>query len=589
MILYDKLAAIMTCFYKLFATCILLISTSVYGQLGSGIIKDIQTKEGLPFATIYNVSKKQGTIANTQGEFTINQFALKDTIQISYLGYEPQLFMVNQLFTDSIIYLSPKTQLLPQFVVQSDNGYLYELMAACKPKKNSDKGVKSYYTLQTKVNSQLVEVLEAYYNGSFEGYDIADLKMKNGRVALAPFSNRFFSSSEGAQAMTNHTLFENNFMFPKSPFGMSIKKMKKRYSLQFENRYVSDTKHVIYVLNFSPVDTTGNYFNGTVWIDSTAQLVNKVFLNVTDAKMYPFAPIGSTKQIKQVDMQLTKTYQSVRGHHAIKSVDFSYDITYQTVQNSKIKANTSAVLYAYDYQNAFVLPQFYFSEGMYEDYRKINAIPYNPWFWENIDEFTTPVMKENSAFVSDSNTITGAQLFRKNKYFKTGFFEHPYVWWSADKRITFRTDYPGNQPNAMAGGMPTEKYNLLAQIMLDINVFKDSTQIITHTIYDPYESFYYYEFSKSGVAFLNMYFDLVEIHKRKLDKLIAGLTNVDEIITRYSQVQEELKRASNLFFKEVQHGTNRQKMEEWNAQIQAEIGIDNLTFFHVYDQLNQDK
>lgn len=562
----------------------LLITNSLLSQTLSGIIKDAKSSEPLSFATILNVSKQSGTIANQYGRFALPKVDRGDSVIISFIGYAALEFVV--LEYDIEVFLESKAQELNQFVIQSENRYLYKMLADCKPVKSEFKGVKTYYALQSSVNKEKVEVFEAYYNAHIVGCDIVGLDMKNGRVALAPFGNRFYAMSEGSRAMINHTLFNQSFMFPKSPIGMSYKKMRKHYDLGFANRYLKDNEHVIYQINYAPNDTTGSHFYGSVWVDSTSNLVEKIELNITHAKVYPFEPVGNVLEIKNVDMRIKKTFKQHKKLQTLKNIDFDYDITYRTQQGNTVTANTNAVIYAYDYFNSFILPQFHFSEGMYKDFREINAIPYNPWFWENMNEFTTPIMKANSLFVNDSNTITGEHLFSKNKYWETGFFEHPYVCWSEDKRITFRTDT--FKPSEIElSTMLTEKYHLLAQIMLDINQFGDSIQVFTKTIYDPYESYYYYEFSKTGVAFLNMYFDLVEIHKRKLDEAIQGMKKTDEILSVYSQIQKELKVTTELFFKEVQHGTQKSKMLKWNAIISKEIGIDNLDFFHVYEQADR--
>jgi hypothetical protein len=55
----------------------------------SGIIKDDETLESLPFATISLKNKGKGTVTNTNGEFrlTVTRDCLTDTLLVSYLGY----------------------------------------------------------------------------------------------------------------------------------------------------------------------------------------------------------------------------------------------------------------------------------------------------------------------------------------------------------------------------------------------------------------------------------------------------------------------------------------------------------------------
>jgi hypothetical protein len=64
----------------------------------TGVIKDSETGEPLPFATIGIISKGRGTVTNSNGEFNlkITRSCINDTLSVSYLGYFNKEIAVRQ-------------------------------------------------------------------------------------------------------------------------------------------------------------------------------------------------------------------------------------------------------------------------------------------------------------------------------------------------------------------------------------------------------------------------------------------------------------------------------------------------------------
>lgn len=231
----------------------------------------------------------------------------------------------------------------------------------------------------------------------------------------------------------------------------------------------------------------------------------------------------------------------------------------------------------------FQLPFFQFTSSRYEDYQKINATPYNQFFWKNINEFgMTSVKNANTNFAENQANLTNETLFTSDNSLKNGLFEKPYVFWSSN-RISFKETSPQETTyQTNLGGIPSEQYHLSAQIYCDINFLNDSLNVITSTVFDPFQSFYHLDLDTFGMAFINMYFDLVEIHRMEYMKSINNNTNKADATRLFKQTQDRLNEAQNRFFKDVQHGTNAQGMKDWNAYIFKKLKIDNLEFFGVY-------
>ena len=547
---------------------------------------DQQTKAPIAYATVYNLTQQKGTVSNLDGFFELRSNAENDSLQISFIGYKSQTFILTAKGLPAIIHLEPQVQNLAEAIVLGDNTLLYHLVSkAKKTQAKKMRPAKTYFLLESFINQKQVELLEAYYNGEFYGYNVSKLNMKNGRVALAQFSNRFFKSTETSKAVTLHKFFNDNNYFPDTPYQLSKGQLKKLYSLELSQRYTDEDNRRIYVVHCIPKKDPKRQFESTIWLDSLSGQILKTELLIKDAKNHPFAPSGSIKKVDQVDLEITKNYRELDGEMYVKSVDFNYNVQYTTAQHQQLKVRTNAVLYAYQYDRFFVEPQFVFNTGTYRDYKQINATPYNHFFWNNINEFGLSIDKEKiNRFVAHKASIDNQTLFIRNPYFqKNGSFEFPYVHWNKE-RIQFREAKNDSiNYNAYRGVLPSDRYNLNVQIYLDVNRFSDSLHVITKTVFDPYDSFYYYPNTPHGMAFINMYFDLMEMKRRELEMAITDRNALDEeaIIMIYKLKKAEAEKTGEQFLKEVDRGTEWEAMIKWNNKIREAIGIDNIEIFQL--------
>ncbi len=88
-----------------------ILVTHIHAQNISSKLIDEKTKESIPFATIQLNKSTTGTVSNIEGTFSIqlkNNLVPNDSLFISCMGYEEKSVSATS-FTDSIIYLKPKT------------------------------------------------------------------------------------------------------------------------------------------------------------------------------------------------------------------------------------------------------------------------------------------------------------------------------------------------------------------------------------------------------------------------------------------------------------------------------------------------
>lgn len=85
----------------------------------SGIIRDIDTREVLPFATIKIQNSDKGAISDENGEFIITQICKEEIhLEIRFVGYKTVVHHHDFHHSDPIIYMAPDETLLESIIVE---------------------------------------------------------------------------------------------------------------------------------------------------------------------------------------------------------------------------------------------------------------------------------------------------------------------------------------------------------------------------------------------------------------------------------------------------------------------------------------
>ena len=125
-----------------------------------------------------------------------------------------------------------------------------------------------------------------------------------------------------------------------------------------------------------------------------------------------------------------------------------------------------------------------------------------------------------------------------------------------------------------------DNYQLKIDFHVDLNTYNDSTNLFSAVIFNPFESFYHLPITKETQCFINIYFDLYEIVRRKFEAELKDESyDLETVKHIYSTYQKALGKEMNTFFKAVDRGTNRVDLEKYNAFVYDNLGIDNLALF----------
>lgn len=171
------------------------------------------------------------------------------------------------------------------------NDRLYRLMAESgkRLRKRNTYRSKLYFELETHSAGQAVEVVEAYYNASFDGTRIEALDLKSGRIGMAPVEGHYFMSLNTTKAIAQLDVARDNGSFPDTPFQGNAKEIRRHFDLTLEG--VQAGAIPLYRIRFAPRTDDGTCFNGTAWLDTATLSPQRIELLCSNCTTHPFSPL----------------------------------------------------------------------------------------------------------------------------------------------------------------------------------------------------------------------------------------------------------------------------------------------------------
>lgn len=590
---------------KLIILFLLLSFTAFTQKPVKAIVRDAGTKEPLAFCNVTVKETSKGTITNADGVFSI-QAGDEDVLVFSFIGYEPKPVSVARLMQNPVVFLVKKDFMLQEVTVLTENDYLYGIMEKCRKNMQGNhvqKNAKSYYSIDTQIGDRPAELLECYYNAYINGYSVNKLLYKNGRIGLAVIGNRLYKSMETSKAMIDIDLAGENYAsFPLIPFQCSEQKMKKLFRLTLKG---SDSLY--YDLLFEPAADIRRNFSGEAWIDRKNFSLSKITLTIEDAAVHPFWSLWGDS-ISNVSMDITQVFRQDEDGVFPGHILFNYKLTYHSGTGialfdmdipEKIRdIRSCSILYLYDYDRPFILPYFEYDSDSTSDYSLISMIPYNEFFWNNNNKMLlTDEQVEKLGFFSREGSLTN---YREGNYGKDflsdinympngdslrqgGYKGVNYTFWYPDRRIRIIKDiyqcrtYPVGK---ILNCQPADLFSIRVQILMDVTQAGDSLDYRTYTVFDEPNTWYHYPVESYTNVFFNIYFDICEIERRKLEQSLKdNHASAGQINEEYIKADQKMAEICRKYLKEVKMGENREALEKWNAYVHERLGIDNIRLF----------
>lgn len=574
--LFCVMRFVLLLFVGLMLSQVLLAQPSLQGTL-----LDAGSRQPLPYASLQLWPSQRGTIANEAGAFVLPTTA-DDSLFISLVGYRSLRLALTDWPQGGLILLEPQVRILAEVAVRpSNDDWLYELVRAINLGAANSLESRAYYELKSKVGSQQVELVEAFYNLQTQQATVQKLQVKAGRLALQPVGQRLFANTEGVQALAAMPLFKAHPYFPGTPLSLNGRALKKRYTLYDLGGYRLDGGDSVQVLRFVPNTDKEAWFEGELGILTDTKRLLFLELRCDQTKRHPFVPMGADDRLSQVSLHLKRSMLPHGESMRLEKLELAYEVTYTNARGQVYPVESRALLFSYAPQQPFFVWEDGFTgEQPFSDYLRINALPYNPAFWEAGNETRIEdVQGANQAFFKHPNSLTNVNLFTNQPLLGKGLLERPFTHWNG-KRLIFngQTERPPNETGKRE--VRVDDFHLAVSVYFDLNRVADSLHWQTATIFNPYQSYFYLPIQSKEACFINLYFDLMECERRRLEGLLlASERHPDSLMASYRSFKTNLEEMSQQYFRDAMLGNNRKGMESWNERVLSELGINNMQLF----------
>ena len=578
----------------LFFLCYFSLSAQITYTIG---IRDFKSNEPLSYCSVIIKASGKGTITNEEGFFQLSLNPLSDTIIVSYLGYGKRAIAVSTLSKKDFVSLERSGILLREAVIYgNDDDFLYNIFYQSKGNLARSGGFESkvYFSLETVSEKQPVEILECYYNGKIKSNKINELHYKNGRVGLARLNKGYFVSLNISKALVSFDLLKPNEDFPATPFQFDKKNLKKHFDLRLVS-IISDADS-IYHIEFNPKNKQKDYFAGEVWINKKTMFPVKIEMKNDLTDKHPLLPLWDTYTIDSVSLDLSYSFLQKGHKYLLNHTSFKYSLGYDYKEDfherldeyreimKKRHIETRGIMYVYDYNEPFILPKADYDPN-FSDYRLITSFPYNEVFWKmNKGLVQNERQKEYIAFFEKNGLLFS---FSKITGLKNTIFENNNLFWSSESRLSVnehKLDREGILNPSLKSSMEhnevirSELYKFKTQLYLDINQDGDAIHHFSASIFDIFESYYLLKKEPEADCFINIYFDLVEIERQKMEKILqSGYRSVAELEAVYELTLTGIDQVTKRYLKEVQSGKNFEAFIRWNNYVMEHLGINNFT------------
>lgn len=570
--------------YLVLGSVLFLCGTS-HAQVGGRVV-ELGTDTPLPYSTVAIKGTGLGTMANEEGVFRIAADIRSDTLLFSYVGYRSAMIPAAQCASTSVIRLERLAVQLDQVEVFNDDQSLFDLFHAASKKlaRSSKQEARVLLEVNSDVDGHPVEVIGAYYNGSFEGPALKELRLKNGRIGLAPVEGRYFVNLSTTRAFAMLDIREGSMHHPGTPFSLGRRQLRRAFDLKIVGMHNNGTS--IYHIAFAP-RAGHDGFAGELWVDGEARRIDRITLHCKACATHPFRPLFEGPTIATVDLDLAIHFQQHAGEDLLDHMEMNYDLLYLLEDGSSRAVSTRAVLHPFNRERLFFEPILDYPPDQ-PDHRQITFLPYDSVFWDqNQGLVRTEAQEEALKYFAKHGILLGHDNL---SVFDGGgrFFEDNYILWSATARIgrsalVMEEPGPVQHPATLtrdAIEARSTKVDLRVQLFLDATDTPAGLRCRSVALLDVFNSRYALPPEPWTNAFLNIRFDLCELERRRLnEKLQAAALTEERIRALHKEALASMKTLTERYERETGMGRDQVALQRWNRLVLDELGIDNLALF----------
>jgi len=542
-------------------------------QEGYFQLKDSESNESIPFAHLVFTPSGIHATTNENGFFSANLIQPSDSVWISAIGYGKQKAELPKA-PNSVILIPPTTIQLPTaFIKPQETDLLRQLKKAIHNHQEKEFG-KTHLQLFSYRNGNRVEGFEGYYNYHIKGINYESLDIKAGNIALKDDQGHFFLSTATSKVVSKYNAQSKKTPFPLIPIQLPNQKAVERFIIWHgaESIWNGDA---IYEIKWEPEPLySTSCMAGSAWINRRTKRLVKLEVKSVFTEKHPFVGIADTKvKNKKIEAAffIVKEWNT---HATFSNLDFNYQLRISHGNDTTI-VSTTTHLCNYDAGNPFWPHNLVISkDAMYADYLATFALGYNSDFWKH-----NGVENEHRKWISAHHNIQRPILALQ----KDQLFEGPYPHWSDTIRFFIKPQLEKPLKHTSQAKTDIQKFGLSPFIFVDPFVSSDTTYIRTVCILDPYKSTYTLPEDSLTHCITNMYFDLCEIQRRKLEKELHQnpISSKEDLQKRVQLHQKEMEQQQYNFLSESNLGKDTKSFEKWNQTIKEKLGIDNMQLFNI--------
>ncbi|WP_460623379.1 carboxypeptidase-like regulatory domain-containing protein [Hymenobacter tenuis] len=353
-----------------------------------GTVRDKDTKEALPFASVAVPGTSNGTTTNLEGEFTITVAKLPVVLLVSELSHVRDTVRVTSGADALTVALAPATVVLPEVKVGS---YAYQLVdrAYRNLQRNYRRPYygKAFYRQITRIDNAPTELQEVVWNVKSNPARIEGTTVAQGRYAARPALTNF----------SNFSIYTRSFgLFdPRQDSTRSLAllspNVEKNYLLELVGIVGQDSTGGVAEIKFETRPELTKYRSqGTIWVDIDSYQVMRYHMTTPN---FTAASNNPKQKYRNPKLDIEMTFQD--GEATIAPLELmKASLTAELVEPGKPTANINVSSFTFFFEQDTKPTGIRYAPVSVDD-RDLDAIkakPYDPEFWAN-----NPVVKRTPA------------------------------------------------------------------------------------------------------------------------------------------------------------------------------------------------
>lgn len=391
----------------------LFIGGSLVAQIHvSGRIVDSQTNEALPYASVYFVNAKVGTVTNQEGYFSIQSNLIQESLLIRYVGYKPFRIAIKSDKNLKIKLNRGSYDLSAVEIIGNTNVKKWaELIRAAVKHQKSSTGFsettsKAFATNYTyKDDSTLIEAYETFYSTRHTNVKVLYNRFKNGIVRADKLKGRNFRTEN----MFSFGLSHINIFYTGGAYRPAIG-IKSPLSYLTVNDILEN-----FELTPTPIDS--QIVKIQFYSKNSESLSGYFIINQVSKRFYKVCINNYYKEREQIITSTNKNYKvknqslnievvfdqnSVNNYPKLYNLNFSFDYFHTSTQTAeRKKVNSKLLIYKYDDEFSRSLP----SLTNLNDYENLALIPVFEILWQT--ETMLLKTKKEEKTINKFNTVKG--------------------------------------------------------------------------------------------------------------------------------------------------------------------------------------